>query len=887
MRFAPIALALTCACHASVQTASTDGGGDLPDGGHALPGPGRAAAWRIADPAELIAGPSTGGRVGDWELANSRIRVIVEDARASDGYDPYGCSIAAADRQRDAGVPGESRFGEIWMGLNFRAPGCDRMLLVNDGRDGEPAVIRAEGHDAESPFMASLFTVTAQPPALHASIFREYSLAPDTDALQLAITIRNDDASNELYLRQAYVGMAMNRGLRHWVDQSGFDFDFSDLARVNTSAEFYAAVGERVSYSVLNLDAPFSPILNFAHVLIGQYPEVRIPAGQAKNLRFALGVGTGDTGTLQVAHAEIRGASSQLVPLSGVVVDPQGNPVPMARVHVTNAAGDRSLAFARTAADGSWTSPMRAAAYGIRALADDRPGSAPQPLTVPAAGLTGLVLQLGARSRVDAVVKDAQGLPIPAKIVLEPNGAVRPTLPAPLGEMWDRQPIVVFSADGRASVPVFPSQWHVTFSRGFDYDRPALDVTAPAGGSVAASAVLHRVVDTTGWVSADFHVHAQFSADADDLLELKVRAFAGEGLAVPVSTEHEFIGDFGPTARALGLAAFMHAISGTEMTTTATGHFNIFPLTPIPGAPNMGALNWYNRTVPSVIAEARTRLTLDGQAPVVQMNHPRSTGMDYLGAVHFDPNSFTAGVDPADFMTDWDAMEVWNGVAIERFEGCAVGQLGCSQSFPTAFDWFSFLDRGKHVTGTGNSDSHTASLREVGYPRNYLQIGNSDPAAITDSQISAAVRGMKATISGGPFLRISVGSVGIGGMAQPDFSSGSAVVHLTVDVQAPAWMGTLSRLDIWKGDASAQGAHAQVFALNPPPPTGPLLHFTQVFDIPVTVDTWLLAVVRGPIDNSRQSFALWPVVQSTMPPFAITNPIWIDADANGVWTPLR
>src|SRR5205085_115621 len=82
--------------------------------------------------------------------------------------------------------------------------------------------------------------------------FREYSLAPDTDALQLNLTIRND-GNIDLSIDQAYVGMAMNRGLRHWVDKSGFDFDFSDLARVNTSAGFYAAVGERVSYSVLNL----------------------------------------------------------------------------------------------------------------------------------------------------------------------------------------------------------------------------------------------------------------------------------------------------------------------------------------------------------------------------------------------------------------------------------------------------------------------------------------------------------------------------------------------------------------------------------------------------------------------------------------------------------
>src|SRR5205823_3400853 len=150
----------------------------------------------------------------------------------------------------------------------------------------------------------------------------------------------------------------------HWVEKSGFDFDFSDLARVNTSAEFYAAVGDRISYSVLNLDAPFSPILNFAHVLIGQYPQTSIPPGQAKTFRFALAVGTGDTGSLQVAHAQVRGTNSDLVKLSGNVLDPADAPVAGARVHVTNSAGDQEIAFARTAADGSWTSPVRAGSYG-------------------------------------------------------------------------------------------------------------------------------------------------------------------------------------------------------------------------------------------------------------------------------------------------------------------------------------------------------------------------------------------------------------------------------------------------------------------------------------------------------------------------------------------
>ncbi|MGZ6143095.1 MAG: hypothetical protein ACXWLM_07135, partial [Myxococcales bacterium] len=368
-----------------------------------------------------------------------------------------------------------------------------------------------------------------------------------------------------------------------------------------------------------------------------------------------------------------------------------------------------------------------------------------------------------------------------------------------------------------------------------------------------------------------------------------------------------------PAAVSQGLTPFMHTIAGTELTTTATGHFNIFPLTPMPGALNAGGFSWYNRTIPAVIAEARTRLTATGEIPIVQMNHPRAVGMAYLDAVHFDPNNFTANADAPDFMTNWDAMEVWNGLPFWTFEGCPTTALAdparsaCLSnvpSHPTGYDWFSFLDRAKYqagawtgrVAGTGNSDSHNASLREVGYPRNYLNIGADDPSAVTDSQVTAALRAMKGTISGGPFLTLSapasgagVADRGIGDIVQADNSVSPPVVHLTIRVQAPAWMGQLQRVDVWMGDASPPGAHvvAGIDLTGAPIVDGQRLGVVRDIVISPAVDTWLIATVRGATDSQGVSHALWPVVQEQVPPYAITNPIWIDTDGDGAITPLR
>jgi hypothetical protein len=563
------------------------------------------------------------------------------------------------------------------------------------------------------------------------------------------------------------------------------------------------------------------------------------------------------------------------------------------RVHVMDSGGTQALSLARTGPDGSWSAALPPGNYSVRAVADDRAAGAPQAISLPAQGLDGVGLSLGASSRIDVTAGDESG-PLPVKVVAIPIAYGRAALPSALGEPDAFQSVVAFAEAGHASLPVFPGQWKVTVSRGFEYDVASASVMAPSGGVAPLTATLHRVVDTTGWVSGDFHVHAQGSIDGTDLYADKVRAFAAEGVEVPVSTDHEFISDFGPTVRALGLGAFMHSIAGTELTTTFVGHFNIFPLLPDPAAVNRGAFQWYDRLVPDVISEARLRRTPVG-APVVQMNHPRTLGMAYLDTVQFEPFSFTVGANAAHFMTDWDAMEVWNGFPVNEFEGCPTADPACLAdvpSHPVAADWFAFLDHGIRVAGTGNSDSHAASLQPVGYPRTYLRVGSDDPAGLQDAVLVAAIKSQAVTVSGGPFLMASAPGrsglpVGPGGTAVTDASGGTPVVKLTIDLQAPTWMGPLARVDVWRGDANARMGAVRALSIDltqgPYKDSGTAVRrLLTTVAVPVPVDSWLVVTARG---NDVQ--ALRPVVELDVPPYAITNPIWVDADGDGIVKPVK
>ena len=78
-----------------------------------------------------------------------------------------------------------------------------------------------------------------------------------------------------------------------------------------------------------------------------------------------------------------------------------------------------------------------------------------------------------------------------------------------------------------------------------------------------------------------------------------------------------------------------------------------------------------------------------------------------------------------------------------------------SDNIPVLADWFGMLNRGWPICAIGNSDSHDPG-DDAGYPRTYLDVGHSDPSALTDDAVKAAIRAQKAVISRGAWLDVTV-----------------------------------------------------------------------------------------------------------------------------------
>ncbi len=422
--------------------------------------------------------------------------------------------------------------------------------------------------------------------------------------------------------------------------------------------------------------------------------------------------------------------------------------------------------------------------------------------------------------------------------------------------------------------PVQPGRYLVLATRGplFSVTRAELEV--PAGGSVAlAIAPPERMLGTPGWISADLHVHAAPSDDSALPLDRRLASYVADGCDVIVATDHDMLTDYGPVIHELGLAGRIASVIGQEVTSAVPtpvapytfGHANVFPLDQRPREYRRGALPNEGRRLREVIAAARGL----GGTRIVQLNHPLSEHLALHDQAFFShlstagepfdpksrleawPNSLLLERDPATGARDldFDAIELLNGSHMPRYR--AVRE-----------DWFALLRQGVVRTGTANSDSHL--LREIAAaPRNLIQMGPPDaPAAgevaLDQDAFVRAIRAGRVIGTTGPLLRVSIGDAGPGDRFVGREGS------IRVEAQAAPWV-PVSRVRVYVNGVVEHEA---------PLERGSLIGFPHRFES----DAFVTVEVEGEPDET------YAAVLPGFTPFAFSNPIFVDADGDGVWS---
>ncbi len=331
-----------------------------------------------------------------------------------------------------------------------------------------------------------------------------------------------------------------------------------------------------------------------------------------------------------------------------------------------------------------------------------------------------------------------------------------------------------------------------------------LDVTLAPGASDAIVLAL-RPVDLVpaGWLSADLHVHGRASFDSAVPDDDRVRTFASAGVDVIAATDHDFVVDYAATVVALGLQDRVRVMGGIETTQLipwmkvpdedvpqVIGHFNFWPIVPVPGAFRGGA-PWDERIEPGALHDLMAPLI--GAGGVMMMNHPwdeATSGRDlgYLRAIGFDPRVPIPATDDGSRNgmlqrapggghknLDWSVIEVGNGAGVQELVKARVL-------------WWSLISQGYPVAGVANSDSHGLTDQHLGWARTLVQTGG-DLAGFDEATFNAAVRDGKTCGGSGVVVLVEVGPPGgpRRGLGLTPYAPAAGDV-VVIEVRAPPWI---------------------------------------------------------------------------------------------------
>ena len=352
--------------------------------------------------------------------------------------------------------------------------------------------------------------------------------------------------------------------------------------------------------------------------------------------------------------------------------------------------------------------------------------------------------------------------PLPCRItVLDSNGAMQ-SLGAESNDHLAVRPGMAFTSTGHATLGVPAGRYTIFAGRGFEYSLARAEVTVGAGETVRKSLAIRCEVPTEGFVACDTHVHTlTHSGHGDATIEERMITLAGEGIELPIATDHNMHIDYDEVATKLGVRCYFTPVVGNEVT-TPRGHFNIFPIA-------AGA---------RVVDHKRTdwKLLFDDiqQTPGVKvaiLNHARDL---HSGVRPFGPQHFNAIV--GENLDGWPL----------RFNAMEVVNSGATQTDPLRLfhDWMGLLNRGLNVTPVGSSDSHDVGRHFVGQGRTYIRCDDRDPGKLNvEEAVTNFVQG-RVMVSYGLLTEITVNDKYHSGDM---VAAGDDEVRIDVRVLGPHW----------------------------------------------------------------------------------------------------
>ena len=423
---------------------------------------------------------------------------------------------------------------------------------------------------------------------------------------------------------------------------------------------------------------------------------------------------------------------------------------------------------------------------------------------------------------------------------------------------------VVYTLDGMGTITVPIGSWDVMASHGIEWSIDETHIDVEEGGAYTWDAVLEHEIDTTGWVSGDFHLHTlTYSGHGDSNMNERIISLVGENVEFAVATDHNYNTDYQPTIDSLGANEHITAVVGNEVS-TPYGHLNAFPFDAKAKVVNQ------KLPAPELFALIRKEQNSSGVVPIIQINHPRWGNIDYFGQLGLD--SVTGESDHEGWSWDFDSIEVLNENPGWGYYDAEIADVNVRASMHSVLrDWYNMLNAGRNIAAVGNSDSHTVIANMAGIPRNYVYTGKDDAGDIDPKDVTEAIRQGRVTTTTGPFLRMTANGYPMGST----LSVFDPMLDIHLDAQVASWIDLDTIRIIQNGD--------EVASITVDGQRDGALHLRPRIRIEIPRDCWIIAIAEG--DESMKPYVLHK--DRDVYPLAIANPIYIDADGDGKYTPPK
>jgi len=555
-------------------------------------------------------------------------------------------------------------------------------------------------------------------------------------------------------------------------------------------------------------------------------------------------------------------------PVSLLILDAARQPVADSRIDVHDADG----VFGTVTSDerGRVEFPAVPGTYSLNVslfgnlLLDE----APLVVHADASQSESIVLEEFHPGRLIARVTDAEGQALPCKVEFKPQAeGVRLNFGPETGEFAVGN--LRYAANGRFEQVLLPGRYDLIVSHGPEYDAVYPGIEIEPGEREGLDITLERSVDTTGWVSSDFHSHSSPSGDNTSSQLGRVLNLVCEHIEFAPCTEHNRISTYDPHIARLGIADAMATCSGMELTGSPLllNHQNAFPLIHHHHHQDGGG--------PVTDGDPQTqieRLALwdDRSEKLVQQNHPDIGWLVYdRDGDHVPDEGHARSVGLIDVM---EIHPIDLALDLQPFTNYS----GTEQNH-RIFNWLQLLNQGLEIPGVTNTDAHY-NYHGSGWLRIWIKSPTDNPADIETLDMVHAAEEGRVLMSNGPFLEVQAREAGGSATAGigDELSAGSGKLLVDVRVQCANWLDIDHVFLLVNGRRDEE--HNYTRAENPDAFADGVVKFERTLQVAVESDAHLIVVCGH---HERTLEPVYGGDYAGAHPTAISNPIYVDVDGGG------